>query len=81
MTDPRTQFEDIKNVWMNALNQCRAEDLLLHFPTGKFGFYVDCDMTPLEGVMYFIESIKKSKLDLTPITISHLPENTTGLSV
>lgn len=70
MTKMLTQYEEIKKVWMNALTQFRVEELLLHFPPGKFGFHEDADMTPVEGVMRFIESVKKARTDLATMTVS-----------
>lgn len=72
-----TQYEEIKKVWMNALTQFRVEELLLHFPPGKFGFAEDADMTPIEGVMRFIESVKKARTDLATMTVSAPTETPT----
>lgn len=69
-----TQYEEIKKVWMNALTQFRVEELLLHFPPGKFGFGEDADMTPVEGVMRFIESVKKARTDLATMEVHPTPE-------
>ena len=74
MTAMKTQYEEIKRVWLNALTQFRVEELLLHFPPGKFGFGEDADMTPIEGVMRFIESVKKARTDLAIMEVHPTPE-------
>ena len=51
MTKPPTQYEEIKEIWLNALNSFRPEELLLHFPAGKFGWTLGCDMTPVDAVI------------------------------
>ena len=77
MTKMLTQYEEIKKVWINALTQFRVEELLLHFPPGKFGFGEDADMTPIEGVMRFIESVKKARTDLSTMEVSAPKETPT----
>jgi hypothetical protein len=73
MTKMLTQYEEIKRVWMNALTQFRVEELLLHFPPGKFGFAEDADMTPIEGVVRFIDSVKKARTDLATMEVHPAP--------
>lgn len=66
-----TQYQEIRQVWLNALNQLRVEDLLLHFPSGKFGFTLECDMTPLDALMIFIESYNTAKLNAKPVEVTN----------
>lgn len=77
MTKMLTQYEEIAKVWNNALKQFRVEELLLHFPPGKFGYGEDADMTPVEGVMRFIESVKKARYELATMEV-HATEDNLG---